>query len=389
MTRQKPRSDRGARNMFRNFIDGLRNWWAAHQPAFWSRLSPAYRSALVILVIVVVWIASGVLTGSRDNGPAQAKTNDTPRVQVALLDQVSRNATITVRGRTQALHAVDIKAEVEGSVQALHFERGDHVKKGQVLCEIKTNDRAAKLDQARAMVAQTEKQHDVDLDLAKNGFRSKIQVATSAAQLEAARASQRSMEIQLANTRMVAPFDGIADDRYVDVGDYMRVGDKCALVIAPEPFLAIGTVSEQQVGQIHAGDPATATLVTGETVQGKVRFVAAKADDTTRTFRVEVELPNPDAKLRDGVSADIHIPVRQVMAAKISPGILVLDDGGIVGVRTVVAGIVRFKPVQIISDGPDGMWIAGLPNGTTVITVGQEFVNDGEHVEAVRAGAHA
>lgn len=389
MTRQKPRSDRGARNMFRNFIDGLRNWWAAHQPAFWSRLSPAYRSALVILIVVVLWIGSGVFNGSRPNDDAQAKTSEIPRVQVALLQETSRNATVTVRGRTQALHAVDVKAEVEGAVQALHFEKGDHVKKGQVLCEIKTNDRIAKLDQARAMVAQTAKQHDVDLDLAKNGFRSKIQVSQSAAQLEAARAQERTMQIQLANTRMVAPFDGIADDRYVDIGDYMRVGDKCALVIAPEPFLAIGSVSEQQVGQIKAGNPASATLVTGETVQGKVRFVAAKADDATRTFRIEVELPNPDGLLRDGVSADIHIPVRQVMAAKISPGILVLDDNGIVGVRTVVAGIVRFKPVQIISDGPDGMWISGLPNGTTVITVGQEYVNDGQHVQAVRAGAKA
>ncbi|MBS0273984.1 MAG: efflux RND transporter periplasmic adaptor subunit [Proteobacteria bacterium] len=375
--------------MFRNFIDGFGNWWAAHQPAFWSRLSPAYRSALVILIVVVLWIGSGFIGGSKTNDNAQAKTNEVPRVQVALLNETERNATVTIRGRTQALHAVDVKAEVEGAVQALHFEKGDHVKKGQILCEIKTNDRIAKLDQARAMVAQTAKQHDVDLDLAKSGFRSKIQVATSQAQLEAARASERSMEIQLANTKMVAPFDGIADDRYVDVGDYMRVGDKCALIIAPEPFLAVGTVSEQQVGQIKAGDPASATLVTGETVQGKVRFVASKADDTTRTFRVEIELPNPDAKLRDGVSADIHIPVRQVMAAKISPGILVLDDNGVVGVRTVAAGVVHFKPVQIISDGPDGMWISGLSNGTTVITVGQEFVNDGEHVLAVKAGAKA
>lgn len=375
--------------MFRNLIDGLRNWWDAHQPAFWRRLSPAYRSALVILIVVVLWIGSGLFGGSKSTDDAQAKTSDIPRVQVALLHEVERNATITIRGRTQALHAVEVKAEVEGAVQSLHFERGDHVKKGQVLCEIKTNDRIAKLDQAKAMVAQTAKQHDVDLDLAKNGFRSKIQVAQSAAQLEAARAQERTMQLQLANTKMTAPFDGIADDRFVDVGDYMRVGDKCALIIAPEPFLAIGTVSEQQVGQINKGDPATATLVTGETVAGHVRFVASKADDTTRTFRVEVELPNPDAKLRDGVSADIHIPVRQVMAAKISPGILVLDDNGVVGVRTVVNGVVRFKPVQIISDGPDGMWIAGLSNGTTVITVGQEFVNDGQRVKTVRAGAKA
>jgi multidrug efflux system membrane fusion protein len=376
--------------MFRNFVDHMSDWWTANQPAFWTRLKPSYRAALVILIAILLWLSTGIFRSSPGQGDnAAAKAGTIPSVQVALLDQTKRDATITVRGRTQALHAVDVEAEVEGPVQALHFEKGDHVKKGQVLCEIKTNDRAAKLDQAQSMLAQTEKQHDVDLDLAKNGFRSKIQVAESAAQLEAARAGVQTMQIQLQNTRMVAPFDGFVDNRYVDVGDYMRVGDKCALVIAPEPFLAVGSVSEQQVGQITVGEPAMANLVTGETVRGKVRFVGSKADDTTRTFRVEIELPNPDAKLRDGVSADIHIPVRQVEAAKISPGILVLDDSGVVGVRTVEQGVVHFLPVQIISDGPEGMWISGLPNGAAVITVGQEFVNDGEHVKAVRAGAHA
>jgi multidrug efflux system membrane fusion protein len=111
--------------------------------------------------------------------------------------------------------------------------------------------------------------------------------------------------------------------------------------------------------------------------------VADRADTATRAFRVEVELPNPDAKLRDGVSADIHIPVKRVKAQQISPGILVLDDSGTVGVRTVQNGKVAFIPVQVISDGPEGMWIAGLPDKVTVITVGQEFVSDGEKVETV------
>jgi len=100
-------------------------------------------------------------------------------------------------------------------------------------------------------------------------------------------------------------------------------------------------------------------------------------------------LPNPDAKLRDGVSADIHIPVRQILAEKISPGILVLDDSGVIGVRAVEDGIVRFHQVEIVSDGPDGMWVSGLANNTMVITVGQEFVNDGEHVETVDMGRRA
>ncbi|MGA9797027.1 MAG: efflux RND transporter periplasmic adaptor subunit [Rhizomicrobium sp.] len=372
-------------SFFANLFDRIAAWWDRVQPGFWRRMKPAYRAATTFLVLVLIYIGTGQITrgSTAPDAATQSKTSAIPRVQVLNLVAHQRDATIVVRGRTQALHSVDVRAEVEGVVSAIHFQKGERVKQGALLCEIKVNDREAKLDQARAMVAQTAKQHDVDLDLQKNGFRSAIQVAQSGAQLEAARAAERTQEIQLANTNMRAPFDGIVDDRYVDVGDYMRVGDKCALLIAPEPFLAVGSVSEREVGQIRVGDTASASLVTGETIQGKVRFVADKADDTTRTFRLEVELPNPDAKLRDGVTADIHIPVRQVKAVKISSGIMVLDDNGVVGVRTVDNGVVRFVPVQIIADGPDGTWVTGLPDRVTVITVGQEFVSDGEHVATV------
>jgi membrane fusion protein, multidrug efflux system len=372
---------------FRQLIGNLAAFWDRVQPEFWRNMRVSYRWALAILILAAVWIASGVISFSAK--PVARKTvADMPQVRTALLSASDRDASLTVRGRTAALHSVDLKAEVDGVVQAIHFEKGDRVKAGQVLCELKLNDRAAKLAQARALVAQTAKQHAVDLDLAKDGFRSATQVDQSAASLEAAKAGEQTMSIDLQNTRVKAPFDGLVDDRYVDVGDYMRVGDKCALLIAPEPFLAVGQVSEREVSEIKVGNPASATLVTGETVEGRIRFVASRADDTTRTFRIEVELPNPDGKLRVGVSADIHIPVRQLMAQKISPGILVLDDNGVVGVRAVERGIVRFLPVDIVSDGPDGMWVSGLPDHLAVITVGQSFVTDGERVKSVTTGGH-
>jgi multidrug efflux system membrane fusion protein len=354
----------------------------------WRSIKPSYRAAAVILLLVVAWIGSGQFVGGSKPpaSNAQAEGTDIPRVRVEKLAETDRNAVVIVRGRTQALHSVDVRAEVDGVVQALHFEKGDNVRRGQVLCELKTNDRGAKLAEARALVAQTAEQHQVDLDLAAKGFRSKTQVAQSAAALEAARAQQQTMEIELANTQIHAPFDGLVDDRYVDVGDYMRAGDRCALLIAPEPFLAVGQVSEREVGGMKVGNPASAALVTGETVDGTIRFVANRADDTTRTFRVEVELPNAQGKLRDGVSADIRIPVKELKAVKISPGILVLDDNGAVGVRAVENGVVRFHPVEIVSDGPDGMWVSGLGNGMTVITVGQLYVSDGERVIVVPEG---
>jgi multidrug efflux system membrane fusion protein len=377
--------------MFSDLKAAMRRFWLRIEPGFWRRMKPSYRAATAITLIIAVWLGSGILTGggAKHADDAQAKAVALPIVQVQRLAAVHRDAFVTVRGRTEALHSVDVKAEVDGVVDALHFEKGDFVKAGQVLCELKVNDRAAKADQARAQVAETEQKYNANVALAKDGYLAKTLLAESATALESARANERTSELDLQHTEIRAPFDGLVDDRYVNVGDLMKNGDKCALLVAPEPFLAIGMVSEHDVGSIRVGYPATATLVSGETVQGHVRFIADRADTTTRTFRLEVELPNPQAKLRDGVSADIRIPVRNVTATKISSGILVLDDNGVVGVRTVTSGIVRFKPVQIVSDGPDGMWVSGLPDDATVITVGQEFVSEGSRVKPVLSKARA
>jgi membrane fusion protein, multidrug efflux system len=356
-------------------------------PRFWLAMKPKYQWALGIAVVVALYLATGIFGsgGKADDAlKAQAKTNQTPIVRVARLIAVPHEAVIVLRGRTEALHQVDVRAEIDGVVEALHFEKGDQVKKGQVLCELRLNDRGARATQARALMAQAEKELEVVRELYREGFRSKTQLAQAVSAYEAAKAGASTMNIQLADTRIRAPFAGVVEERYANVGDYLTGGSKCAMVMAPEPFLAIGTVSEELVSQIAPGNKARVKLVTGESVEGSVRFVAEHADPATRTFRVEVEVPNPNAKLRSGVSADISIvPLHLIPANRISPGILVLEDNGAVGVRVVQKGIVRFLPVQVISDGPDGMWIAGLPAAVDVIIVGQEFVTNGERVKAV------
>lgn len=371
--------------MFDNFKTMIVDLYERFMPAFWLRMKPKFQWAFGIAIVVTLYLATGLLRpGSHDTAAAQASTGQTPIVRAAHFTATPHEAIITVRGRTEALHQVDVRAEVDGVVAALHFEKGDRVKAGQVLCEIKVNDRGARAAQAEAQMAQAGKELEVARELYKEGFRSKTQMAQAQASYEAAKAGASTMNIQLANTKIRAPFAGIVDERYANLGDYLQVGNKCAMVVAPEPFLAVGTMSEEVVGQVVPGNKARVKLVTGETVEGKVRFVAEHADPTTRTFRLEVEVPNPNAKLRSGVSADIMIvPNRLIPAHKISPGILVLEDTGVVGVRVVQQGFARFMPVQIISDGPDGMWVAGLPLKADVIVVGQEFVANGERVKAV------
>ena len=126
---------------------------------------------------------------------------------------------------------------------------------------------------------------------------------------------------------------------------------------------------------------ASAKLSDGQQVSGRVSFVAKTASEDTRTYPIEIHVANPDAAIPSGITAQISIPVQNVMAQKISPALLVLDDQGHMGVRTVTANdMVEFHEVSIINDEADGIWVTGLPEVTQVIIVGQQLVVAGERV---------
>ncbi|MEZ5559037.1 MAG: hypothetical protein R3E86_10940 [Pseudomonadales bacterium] len=108
------------------------------------------------------------------------------------------------------------------------------------------------------------------------------------------------------------------------------------------------------------------------------------------------QVPNPDYALRSGITAELQIAVHEVMAQKVSPALFALDDAGQIGVRVVNdANRVEYYPVQILRDDVDGVWVTGLPDPATLITVGQGWWWRGREVDAALrteqpdAGQHA
>src|SRR5206468_12585569 len=134
----------------------------------------------------------------------------------------------------------------------------------------------------------------------------------------------------------------------------------------------------KKLGGIKVGDMAEARLVTGESAQGKVRFVAKTASQTTRTYRVEVELPNPDYAIPDGITAEVSLPLAPTPAARVPRPALTISSTGDIGVRIVgEGGVVAFAPVSIVEDEQLTMWVGGLKDGARVIVQGQDFVREG------------
>ena len=223
-----------------------------------------------------------------------------------------------------------------------------------------------------------------------DGFRSETAVAAAKAVRDQAAAQLERARLELENTEIKAPFDGVYETRHAEVGDFLRVGDPCATVIQRSPFLIVGSISERDVSKIRQGNRGVANLATGETIEGVVRFVGASADPATRTFEVELEVPNEDGALRDGVTADFKIFAEVRSAHRVPRVALVLNDAGDIGVRTLdPENTVEFLPVRLIGETASGVWVSGLEGDVRLIVRGQGFVSAGQKVGAVSASETA
>lgn len=196
--------------------------------------------------------------------------------------------------------------------------------------------------------------------------------------IQAAQAGIAGAEMDITRLGIHAPFAGLLETDTAELGALLQPGAACATIIQLDPIKIVGFVPEMQVARVALGATAGARLIDGRNVVGTVSFVSRSADQLTRTFRVEITLPNADLSIRDGQTADIAIEAEGDLAHLIPQSSLTLDNDGQMGIRTVGADdTAQFLPVRLLRDTIKGVWVAGLPETVDVITVGQEYVTDG------------
>jgi multidrug efflux system membrane fusion protein len=346
--------------------------------------------AVGLTVAVTLWLASGFLGGEAprkaDAGGPAAFTAGTARVQIRAQQAEPVTRTISVYGRTAPARSVEIKAETSGRVTALGIARGEPAASGQPLVRLDLRDRQARLEQARASVSEHQSAWEAQQELKPQGYISDTQLAETRAKLEAARAELIRAELDLEYMNVRAPFDGTVQERAVEVGDYVRAGDPVVTFVDNRSLIVTGSIAEQDAGFVRVGGNATAVLVTGQEARGRIRYLAPVAEESTRTFTVELEIPNPGGRLPAGVTAEMRIPGGEVLAYRVAPSLLTLDASGDLGIKTVdAAEQVVFHKVEIAHSEANGVWVTGLPDSANIIVVGQGYVSAGQPVLAVAA----
>jgi len=361
-----------------------------------------YAVTIGLTVVVVIWMLLPRERGAFDDGFALPEndttinavgndgtiTNDNESftVRVASISAQNYQERVRVRGQTKAFRHVDVRAEVSGRVVATPVARGARVEAGDLLCEIAVDTRAADLQEARSRQEEAQMEYNGALDLQERGLQSRVGIAQFKAALDATTAAVTRAELNLNRTRITAPFAGIMETRAVEVGNLMDMGGTCASLLDDSPMLLIGQVPETDVGKLTLGAPVTATLLSGETVEGKLTYVSRAADTSARSYGIEVEINSGYDSIRQGITAEIYIAGAETRAHLIPPSALTLNDEGIMGVKTLDQNnVVQFAPVVVIGENSSldpGMWVLGLPELSVVITLGQEIVFPGQTVNA-------
>ena len=209
--------------------------------------------------------------------------------------------------------------------------------------------------------------------------------AKSAAEAQLAQAEAAADRLNIR-----APFAGLVEKVEVERGEWVQAGTPIATVLALDPIIVRAEVGELDIARIAVGGKATVRLISGAELDGTVRTISNESSAQTRTFAVDVSLPNPDRKIPSGMTAEVSLFTDPVSAVVVPRSVITLSAEGKIGLRVVGAdNIARFVATELVDDTAEGLVVAGLPEGVRIITAGQDLVRDGETVTVVDAADQA
>jgi multidrug efflux system membrane fusion protein len=349
-------------------------------------------AAVGLVVAAVTWIASGHLFPHETAEsraavqPAEAAQPKPFRVSVTEVRVEPRSRNLLLSGRTEADKKMMVTARADGTISELKVRRGSVVKVGDVIAVLSDEARESRVLQAKAMLMQRKTELGAKMKLVEQGTMPKLEAVNLETQFKAAEAGLAAAEAERERSIIRAPWSGIINDVPVEVGQAVLsfAGKEVAQIVSIDPVLAVVEVAERRLHGLNLGDLVDIRLVTGHAARGKIRFISKTASAATRTYRVEVEIPNADGYIPDGITAEVTIPMTPIPAARVPRSALTFSSGGELGVRIVdAANKVAFVPVSVVDDQQENMWVGGVPDGARVIVQGQDFVREGQVVEPV------
>ncbi|MGB2172387.1 MAG: efflux RND transporter periplasmic adaptor subunit [Porticoccaceae bacterium] len=344
-------------------------------------MSANVKIALMIAFATVIWLGSGLI--SKDTSEQVTSPNNiSAKVKVERFTAQTFIPQLTLNSHTAPNRTVELKAQIAGAVKAVPGERGSVVKKGQTVCALDEQERPQYLEQAKAKLKQAEIAYKGALQLKTAGYQSDLAIAQAKANLETAKLELTRSQLDIDRLKIKAPFTAIIERRPVEVGDYLSSGQSCATLVELNPLNIIAQASESDVAKIKLGDQARATFDDYKTEQATLTYISSQANAATRGYMIEAIVDNKDLQLRAGISGQLQLDLPALTAHLIPASLILLDAEGDIIVRAVdQKNRVQQIKLTVVGEAKNGLWVQGLPAQVSLITVGQNYVSQGETID--------
>ncbi len=319
------------------------------------------------------------------------------RVVTATKTEVQYSAEVT--GTLVAEADADVSTEVDGVVNEILFKEGDPVEEGQLLIVLNSERYRLRVEENRAKLRRAE----ASLELAQKTLERKRQlyregvvplqeyddalnvVDLAKANMETDQASLALAEKDLKDTSIFAPFSGLIGKRFVEVGEYVKEGDKLFNIVKIDPIRVEFYVPERYMPLVELGRVLSVTVEAypKEEFLGEIYFVNPKIKPETRRFQCQARINNFESKLKPGFFATCRIVLSRNPDAIVIPQEAILSEEGINYCFTVEAGRAKkiiVKPGIKLKEGMIEV-VNGVEEGTPVIVRGQYALVEGDRVE--------
>lgn len=344
-------------------------------------------------VLAVAFAGCGGAQGERTEelGEAPEEYRRVINVEAERVEPRPFSLTIRLTGVAVAMRDVVISAEEAGVVRRIDANEGSRVRAGDAILRL---DDAILKAQVQAAAARAE--YDEEVWQRRKKLYEEDGVGSELAYHEARHAAERSradldvLESRLARTTIRAPVSGILDGRPVEVGTMVSPGTPVARIVQADTIRILAGVPERYALHVSAGTEASVAfdVLPGDTLAGSITFAGATVDPDSRTFPVELELPNPGGRIKPGMVAGVSVVRAELADAVVVPrqALVSMEEGHVVfvvegaGEETTAAA----RPVRVAaSQGNDVVVESGLEEGDRLVVVGQQGLTGGDRVRVV------
>lgn len=362
--------------------------------------APAKKGSFALYLLGLVAVAAAfagvflLAMGRRTAEAAEAKARKAevaagPFVKVVPVEVTSEGRTVTLPGEVRAFEQTTLYAKVSGYLKDIRVDKGDRVKKDQLLATLESPDADQQVAAAQADLENKRAQSHRSGDLAKKGIVSTQQAENDEAAVKVAGAALERAKALKAYEEIRAPFAGIVTARYADPGALLPAATGSTQ--SAQPVLEVSDMDKLRIyvylGQADAasvrdGDAATVTAdgAAGEPIQAQVTRISRALDPRTRTMLSEIDVDNRDARLYPGE----FVHVKLVLSGRPHPRVpsqALIAHGDKLSVAVVKDGRAHLVPVTVgQDDGQTVEVLSGLSGGEQVAINAASQVAEGSPV---------